>query len=264
MEEVLLLKEEMEGIDAIRDNCDLSEEELWVWDETRRRLKELQDLLDKDIQQKARCKWAADGDDNTKFFHGLINKRKASNSIPGLTINGYWETRPSKVKKEVFRFFKEKYVEDMPSRPKLRGYNLKRLSEDEAASLVAPFSDTEVKQALFGCGSDKAPGPDGNISRGVGSSFITLIPKSSTPSGLGDYRPITLIGVTSKCDYSLGEANGEEMFIFKIYFQKAYDNVHWGFLIEMLRQLGFPELWCLWVEGILNSACFGVYGWRVF
>ncbi|XP_022041114.1 uncharacterized protein LOC110943688 [Helianthus annuus] len=46
---------------------------------------------------------------------------------------------------------------------------------------------------------------------------------------------------------------GKEMFIFKIDFENAYDNVHWGFLLDMLRQLGFPIRWCLWVEGILMS-----------
>ena len=73
------------------------------------------------------------------------------------------------------------------------------------------------------CGSDKAPGPDGfnfrfikkfwdiikgdlvsavqwwfwrtgEISRGCIASFVTLIPKVSDPIGLGDYRPISLIG----------------------------------------------------------------------
>ena len=79
---------------------------------------------------------------------------------------------------------------------------------------------------MFGCGSNKAPGPDGfnfkfvkrfwnlleedfyNIlvdfhrtgvlHSGCGSAFITLIPKVRTPVGLADYRPITLIGMVSK------------------------------------------------------------------
>ncbi|KAJ0433652.1 putative RNA-directed DNA polymerase [Helianthus annuus] len=321
LEEELILTNEVEILDVIREERDLTEEEEWVWEESQRRIKEIEDFKYKDLQQKSRCKWAKDGDDNTRYFHGLINKRKATNSIPGLLINGIWETKASKVKKEVHRFFKMKYIEDMVCRPTLQGQGLKRLAEVDVDMLMSQFSEIEVKEAVFGCGDDKAPGPDGfnfkfiknfwsifsadcmnimnefyetgSISRGVGSSFITLIPKNSAPSGLGDYRPINLIGVTSKViskvlanrlrkvvgsitsetqsaflsgRYILdgpmmineimawARQAGKEMFIFKIDFEKAYDNVHWGFLIDMLRQLGFPARWCLWMEGILASA----------
>jgi len=80
----------------------------------------------------------------------------------------------------------------------------------------------EIKQAVWECGSDKSPGPDGfnfrfiktfwdilksdickvleefhrfgSIPRGTNSSFITLIPKGVTQHSLNDYRPISLIG----------------------------------------------------------------------
>ncbi|KAL8477200.1 hypothetical protein ACS0TY_029479 [Phlomoides rotata] len=37
--------------------------------------------LDNLLQQKAICKWIADGDANTKKFHWLINKRRKNNEI---------------------------------------------------------------------------------------------------------------------------------------------------------------------------------------
>ena len=40
----------------------------------------------------------------------------------------------------------------------------------------------------------------------------------------------------------------------KIDFEKAYDNVNWGFLISMLEQMNFPSRWCMWVLGILKAA----------
>ncbi|KAJ0520598.1 putative RNA-directed DNA polymerase [Helianthus annuus] len=209
----------------------------------------------------------------------------------------------------------------MPIRPKLVGYQLNRLSEVDSAFLVSQFSEEEIKRAVFACGDDKAPGPDGFnfkfikrywnlfaqdfvklvdyfsehgiINKGAGSSFITLIPKVKDPSGLGDYRPINLIGVISKVISKLlanrlrtvinslisdsqsafisgryildgpliineilswSRVMGKSLFLFKIDFEKAYDNVNWEFLISVMRQMGFPEKWSKWIYGILASA----------
>jgi hypothetical protein len=40
-------------------------------------------------------------------------------------------------------------------------WSFESLSEDEAASLEAPFLEKEVKDVIFGMDGDKAPGPDG-------------------------------------------------------------------------------------------------------
>lgn len=36
-------------------------------------------------------------------------------------------------------------------------------------------------------------------------------------------------------------------FVLKLDFEKAYDNVEWGFLISVMRQMGFGEIWCGWI-----------------
>ncbi|KAJ0550751.1 putative RNA-directed DNA polymerase [Helianthus annuus] len=43
-------------------------------------------------------------------------------------------------------------------------------------------------------------------------------------------------------------------FLLKIDFEKAYDDVNWGFLLAVMGQMGFPDKWCLWVKGIIESA----------
>ncbi|KAJ0576605.1 putative RNA-directed DNA polymerase [Helianthus annuus] len=183
------------------------------------------------------------------------------------------------------------------------------------------FSKQEIKEAVFDCGSNKAPGPDGFnfrfvkrfwnlfeedfykimvefhasgiINPGCGSSFITLIPKVKTPLGLRDYRPITLIGMTSKVISKvlakrlkkiMGQVISESQsaflsdrfildgplmvnevlewlkkrnrkaFMLKIDFEKAYDNVNWNFLISILSQMGFHPTWCDWIKGIPHSS----------
>ncbi|XP_022040184.1 uncharacterized protein LOC110942726 [Helianthus annuus] len=47
---------------------------------------------------------------------------------------------------------------------------------------------------------------------------------------------------------------GKRAFLLKLDFEKAYDNVNWGFLLSSLDNMGFPGRWCSWVKGILESA----------
>ena len=89
-------------------------------------------------------------------------------------------------------------------------------------SIIELFSENKVLNAVCGCGSDKAPGPDGfnfkyikqfwgiikedvikavswfwwkaEFSKGCNAYFVTLVPKVVDPLGLGDFRPISLIG----------------------------------------------------------------------
>lgn len=55
--------------------------------------------------QKSRVKWLQEGDENTSFFHGVINWKRRSNNLKGLSLNGRWEEDPRVVKLEVKEFF---------------------------------------------------------------------------------------------------------------------------------------------------------------
>ncbi|XP_022002156.1 uncharacterized protein LOC110899580 [Helianthus annuus] len=134
---------------------------------------------------------------------------------------------------------------------------------------------------------------EGRLNVGCNSSFITLVPKIKDPVDLNNYRPINLVGVISKVvskilanrlktvigkvvsnsqsafikgKYILDgplivneiiawcKRNKKKMFLLKIDFEKAYDNVNWHFVIDIMLQIGFPDLWCKWLWGILSSA----------
>jgi len=45
----------------------------------------------------------------------------------------------------------------------------------------------------------------------------------------------------------------KEIFLFKVDFEKAFDNLNWGYLLDVLKQMGFGETWCGWIKGDLNS-----------
>ncbi|KAJ0547939.1 putative RNA-directed DNA polymerase [Helianthus annuus] len=316
-----LAESELEELESVLEVRDLTEEEEWVMSENKETLAELEMAKSSDLRQRSRVRWAKEGDENSKFFHTMVNCRKASNVIHGLNIGNSWVSKPSLVKKGVLNFFRSKFVEDCVSRPSLDCANLKKLSSIDASWLESEFSVAEIKDGVFGCGDDRAPGPDGFnfrffkrfwslfendfvsimsgffesglINDGCGSSFIALVPKVRDPSGLGDYRPISLVGVVNKViskvlanrlkkvlgsvisnsqSAFLGDRfildgpliinevcswlkkSKKEALLFKIDFEKAYDNINWGFVIDVLRQMGFGARWRQWIWGILSSA----------
>nr|GEX91982.1 RNA-directed DNA polymerase, eukaryota [Tanacetum cinerariifolium] len=103
---------------------------------------------------------------------------------------------------------------------------LNKICFEQAVDLEREVSKEEVKRAVWDCGIDKAPGPDGftfrfyrhfwnliecdvikavkwfflheRILSGGNSSFITLIPKVSNANVVKDFRPISLIGSVYK------------------------------------------------------------------
>ncbi|GJY80448.1 RNA-directed DNA polymerase, eukaryota [Tanacetum coccineum] len=79
----------------------------------------------------SRDKWAIEEDENVKFFHGMLNKKRNQSNIRGIMVNGTWVDDPVQVKREFFEHF--------------RG----RISKEE------------VKRAVWDCGIDKSSGPDG-------------------------------------------------------------------------------------------------------
>nr|GEZ09223.1 RNA-directed DNA polymerase, eukaryota [Tanacetum cinerariifolium] len=92
----------------------------------------------------------------------------------------------------------------------------------KALDLELPVCNDEIRRAVWHCGNDKSPGPDGftfeffrafwniigpdfclavdwffqhhSFAKGCNSSFVALIPKINDPKIVNDYRPISLIG----------------------------------------------------------------------
>ncbi|KAL7614622.1 hypothetical protein Lser_V15G08580 [Lactuca serriola] len=217
---------------AIRDwnliveSCILSEVERRARQEGVHKIMEIEQLIKLDLQQKAKIKWVKDGDENSRFFHGCLKHRNRKNRIHGLTINGVWNSDSRDVKAEILKFFTNKFCERWPNRPKFINSKFKKLSAGQSSLLESEFTIQEIKSAVWQCGSEKAPGPDGysfkilkahwdtiggditkfvkrfelngTLAPGCNSSNITLIPKIHDPLNLCDYRPISLIGCMYK------------------------------------------------------------------
>ncbi|GKE08162.1 hypothetical protein Tco_1411713, partial [Tanacetum coccineum] len=175
---------------------------------------------------KSKVKWAIEGDENSKFFHGIINKKRSQLAIRGVFVNGLWCTDPGKVKEAFFNHFEARFKKHVAHRFMLNFPFNKRLSEVQAADLERIVSRDEIRLAVWNCGENKSPGSDGYtfeffrkywnffgpdfceaveyffetglFSKGCNSSFVALIPKVADAKFVNDFRPISLIGSVHK------------------------------------------------------------------
>ncbi|GKD45211.1 hypothetical protein Tco_1269856 [Tanacetum coccineum] len=158
-----------------------------------------------EISQKAKIRWSIEGDENSKYFHGIMNKKISQLTIRGTLANGEWISEPHRVKNEFFTHFKKQFSPIQASSICFDFTFLTRLSSDQVQDLEHLVTYEEVKRAVWDCGTNKSPGPDrfsfefyhkywttidddvfqavrdffvnGHFPRGCNSSFIALIPK---------------------------------------------------------------------------------------
>ncbi|MCH80733.1 LINE-1 reverse transcriptase like, partial [Trifolium medium] len=119
----------------------------------------------------------------------------------------------------------------------------------------------------------------------------------SSPFGLSDFRPISLLGCLYKLVAKVLAARlgkvmnslinstqsafingrhlvdgvvvinevldvakkmGKEVLVFKVDFEKAYDSVDWGFLEYMLRRFGFCDKWVEWMQACVFAGSMSI------
>ncbi|GKE74977.1 hypothetical protein Tco_1537018 [Tanacetum coccineum] len=76
-------------------------------------LKEFHDLksIDTlDMIQKAKIRWATEGDENFIYFHGIINKKRSHLAIRGVLVEGDWIVEPSFVIEEFLNHFSNRFA----------------------------------------------------------------------------------------------------------------------------------------------------------
>ncbi|CAK8576402.1 unnamed protein product [Lathyrus sativus] len=179
-------------------------------------------IKDNMIIQKSRRRWCVEGDENSRLFHAYINGRLRMKFIVVVDTEPGRVKAVEDVKEVVHSFFKGKYTEPEVVRPILEYGGFNKLSISEAKSLEVPFTDSEIKEAVWDCDGSKSPGPDGYnfvfikrcwfllkydifkvltdfnshsfLPKVVSSSFNTLTPKVDKPLHLREYRPICLVG----------------------------------------------------------------------
>ncbi|GJT97592.1 RNA-directed DNA polymerase, eukaryota, reverse transcriptase zinc-binding domain protein [Tanacetum coccineum] len=258
--------------------------------------KELRDINSSaslDMFQKAKIRWAIEGDENSKYFYGIVNKKRSHLAIRRVLVEGDWIVDPSNVKKEFLNHFSNRF--DKPISPilLLKSQFPNVLTSDQLVDLKRDVTHEEIKKAVWDCGINKSPGPNGIFPPGCNSPFITLIPKTQEAKVVKDFRPISLIGSVYKViakilansftlvisslisevqsafvsnlqildgPFILNELLSwckhkiSKAMIFKVDFEKAFDSVRWDYLDDVLNKFGFRVKWRTWIQGCLNFA----------
>ncbi|GKV23017.1 hypothetical protein SLEP1_g32806 [Rubroshorea leprosula] len=247
-------------------------------------------------QQKSRKMWLKEGDANTKFFHRCVKSRWRKNEINSVQIKGKRCVGVAEIREQVAQYFEEMFAEEKWQRPKLDGINFKQISLADNVLLTSPFSEEEIKSAVWDCDSTKSPGPDGFNFKFIKTMWEDI--KSDVVGFIQEFHePISLIGVMYKIvakllanrlrkvlDRVIGEqqmafiegrqlmdgvviANEiideakrkkKESFLFKVDFEKAFDKVCWEFIDYMLFRMGFHVIWRGWIQECLRSSMISV------
>ncbi|GJR65771.1 RNA-directed DNA polymerase, eukaryota [Tanacetum coccineum] len=217
-----MLKTELADLNVIIDKGDASDDIISKRTEVVNSIEELEKLKSMEAAQKAKIKWAIEGDENSKYYHGILNKKRNQLSIRGVLAAGSWIENLVLVKNEFLNHFKNWFERPKKERLILNTDFPCKLTSIQQSDMDSEVSNEEIKRAVWDCGIDKSPGPDGftfgfyrrfwkliekdmvaavkhffqsgSIPKCCNSSFIALIPKSPNAKMVKEFRPISLIG----------------------------------------------------------------------
>nr|GEV17245.1 RNA-directed DNA polymerase, eukaryota [Tanacetum cinerariifolium] len=108
------IKNELSDIDKDLDRGDISDSKLHRRMDLLHQLHDIDISNSKDFIQKSKIKWAVEGDENSKFFHGIINKKRSQLAVRGVFVDGLWVTDPCKVKDAFRNHFEARFQEPDP------------------------------------------------------------------------------------------------------------------------------------------------------
>ncbi|KAL9233201.1 hypothetical protein vseg_008226 [Gypsophila vaccaria] len=118
--------------------------------------------------QRAKTKWAQEGDENTAFFHSCIKERRQGNRVVRIrTINGGLADTSDSLQTAFLEYYQQLLgtnarVEHVHKITVQRGLCVR---VDQWPGLLACPTAQEIKEAIFAIDDTKAPGPDGYTSK---------------------------------------------------------------------------------------------------
>nr|GEZ69449.1 RNA-directed DNA polymerase, eukaryota [Tanacetum cinerariifolium] len=124
-------------------------------------LADLDGVIDKGEGSDADGHRRQEGDENSKYYHGVLNKKRGHLTILGVLVDGIWMESPHLVKHKFFEDFENRFEKPNKSRILLEMDFVKRISLEQNDDLEREVSNEEIKRAVWVCGINKAPGPDG-------------------------------------------------------------------------------------------------------
>nr|GEX62299.1 RNA-directed DNA polymerase, eukaryota [Tanacetum cinerariifolium] len=187
----------------------------------------LDSLESMDLLQKAHIKWDVECDENSKFFHGLVNQKSAiwdcgSSKAPGpdgytfAFVKKFWGTIHKDLHEFVDYFFTFSTI---------------------------PHGATSFFFTLI---------PNVNNH--------TCITNFRAISLIGIHYKIIAKVLANRLAKVIDKIikwykiRKQKLLIFKVDFEKAFDSISWKFLDHILVKIGFGQKWCSWIKACLISS----------
>jgi mannosylglycoprotein endo-beta-mannosidase len=114
--------------------------------------------------KRAHEKWLHEGDNNTEYFHRIANGRKRKNSILFFTNEDGEIRGDQNLLKHATKYYKTLFGPGQGNTVPLDSGLWKdgeKVTVYENVELIKPFTEEEIKNALFQIETNKAAGPDG-------------------------------------------------------------------------------------------------------
>ncbi|GKA40183.1 RNA-directed DNA polymerase, eukaryota [Tanacetum coccineum] len=227
-----------------------------------RDLKDIDHKDSTDLAQKAKIKWAVEGDENSNFFHDIVNKKRRQVAIKGILVEGEWIENPNRVISEFYSYYSNLLSALALDRFLLDDNFPRRLDTDQAYDLEDMVSNEEIRKRVFfkwDCALKVRQGQMEctfglSVLNGCQYKIIGKILANRLCLVIGDIvsqeqsafikgrqimnGPLILNEVISWC-----KARKEQLLMFKVDFQKAFDSVRWDHLDDILGKFGFGNKW---------------------
>lgn len=282
------------------------------------------------FRQRSRISWLKEGDQNTNFFHRLTQVRNSNNYIRSfLLANGESVSDPIAMGQIAISHFKNILAPLNPPISTSTPLWFQELSDYrfplELLGSVSSYPEPEeITSMLFKLNSNKSPGPDGltpgffkaawpvvgpDVLAGIRSFFrfghmppalnstiLSLVPKHSGASAVGDFRPISCCNTIDKLISKLlvrrlkpllptmilpnqtafvqGRLLVENTLLaseivhgyhrdkspsritIKVDIAKAFDTINWSFIFNCLQGMSLPSQLIHWVHACVTSPSF--------
>lgn len=114
-------------------------------------------------RQKARSRWAKEGDRNSAFFHSQCKRRMEKQNITKLQVGDVELEDAAEIKMAIFHHFKSFFTSQAKVRPRITCSSMHKLSRSEQEEPEREFSKDEIWAVIKSFDGNKAPGPDGLI-----------------------------------------------------------------------------------------------------
>lgn len=160
----LAIIQDIEGIDREAEIRGMSTEEWAQRYNLEANLERIYQMEEIYWKQRVGIRWMVKGDSNSGFFHQYANGRRRKSIILSLDTDQGEVRGQEDIEAHIVGFYKQLFGPNPDRQIHLaRDFWVghRQLSNEGRDPLTKPFSEAEVKEAIFDMKSDSAPGPNG-------------------------------------------------------------------------------------------------------